>query len=262
MTDAAVLVTRPEDQAADLRELLAARGIPTVAVPTVAIDRESAAADLDAMLGSLDDAAWLVITSANGADALRARMTGTRTRLPNSLRVAAVGPATAEALTLAGFAVDHVPDTYLTVAIAEGLGDVAGRRVVLARADAATSDLHAALVARGALVEEVVAYRTVEAPEASREPLAAALRDRLAGVTFTSSSTVRGLVALAKPLDSARVRTLPAWCIGPVTAATARESGFAVAGIARVHTAHGLAETIHHGLRAGRADHAAPGGHR
>lgn len=259
MTDAPILVTRPEHQADELRVLLAARGIATVAVPTVTIDRGSTAGDLDVMLASLDDAAWLVLTSANGADALRERMRVTGTRLPRRLRVAAVGPATADALALGGVAVDHVPDAYLTVEIAEGMGDVTGRRVVLARADAATPDLRAELMARGALVDEVVAYRTIEAPATSREPLAAALRGPLSGVTFTSSSTVRGLVALAAPFDATRVRALPAWCIGPVTAATARDAGFTVAGTSTEHTAEGLADTIRDGLRARRHDHASPG---
>jgi uroporphyrinogen-III synthase len=252
VTRTPILVTRPADQAEELVDLLAARGIPTVSVPTVAIDRDSAARDLDLMLASLDGAAWLVLTSANGASALRARIAATGRRLPDRLRVAAVGPATADALTDGGVVVEHVPDEFLTVAIAEGLGDVAGRRVVLARADAATPDLRAALDARGALVEEVVAYRTIEAPPSSRGALTAALRSPLAGVTFTSSSTVRGLVSLAGRFEQARVRALPAWCIGPVTATTARAHGFTVAGTAGVHTAEGLADTIREGLRAHR----------
>jgi uroporphyrinogen III methyltransferase/synthase len=130
---------------------------------------------------------------------------------------------------------------YLTVAIAGGLGDLRGRRVVLARADAATEDLADVLRVRGALVEEVVAYRTVEGPNAGRDPLRSALNGELDGVTFTSGSTVRGLMRMASMLDRARARALPAFCIGPVTAATARRAGFAVAAVAAEHTAAGLA---------------------
>ncbi|HUF06817.1 MAG TPA: uroporphyrinogen-III synthase [Candidatus Binatia bacterium] len=239
-----ILVTRPLGQAAELAELLAERGLVPVIVPTVEIDAESAAEDLDAALASLEGADWLILTSANGVEALVARLAACGHALPDTLRVAAVGPATASALRAAGLRVDHVPDEYLTVAIAGGLGEVRGRRVVLARADAATPDLRDALVERGADVEEVVAYRTVEGPASSRDRLHAALHADLAGTAFTSSSTVRGLLRLASTVDRQRARAVPAFCIGPVTAETARHFGFDLAAVAAEHTASGMADTI------------------
>ena len=122
--------------------------------------------------------------------------------------------------------------------------DVRKQRVVLARADAATPGLRDALVERGAVVEEVVAYRTIEGSAPSRDPLHAALHDDLAGIAFTSSSTVRGLLRLASPVDRGRARCIPAFCIGPVTADTARHSGFDIASVASDHTALGLADVI------------------
>ena len=236
-----LLVTRPRAQAGELVALLDARGLASVAVPTVEVDETGCTAALDEMLASLNGAAWLVLTSANGARAVANRLRALGRSLPTGTRVAAVGPATADALGSAGVAVDHVPRTYLTVAIADGLGDVDGRRVVLARADAATDDLRHALRERGAIVEEVVAYRTIEGPSAGRDRLRSALGDQLDGVTFTSSSTVRGLMRMASLTDRARARALPAFCIGPVTADTARRAGFAVAAVAAEHTAAGLA---------------------
>ena len=241
---ARVLVTRPAEGSGELCAALAAHGMEPVPVPTVAIDRESTAGELDAMLATLDGADWLVLTSANGAAALAERLAADGRSVPRTTRVAAVGPATASALEEAGVHVDHVPERYLTVAIADGLGDVAGRRVVLARADAATPELREALLEAGAEVEEVVAYRTVEGPARSRDALHVALQRDLAGVTFTSSSTVRGLERLASPTDRQRARAIPAFCIGPVTAATARRTGFHVAAVAEEHTASGLADIV------------------
>ena len=68
----------------------------------------------------------------------------------------------------------------------------------------------------------------------------------LSGVAFTSGSTVRGLMRLASPIDRGRARSIPAYCIGPVTAAVARQFGFDVAGVAREHTAAGLADAVIH----------------
>jgi uroporphyrinogen III methyltransferase/synthase len=239
-----ILVTRPAAQADELAGLLRARGLTPVVVPTVVVDSASTTAELDAMLESLAGASWLVLTSANGAEALAARLSANGHPLPDGLRVAAVGPATADALRAAAIRVDHVPSDYLTVAIADGLGDVRKQRVVLARADAATPGLRDALIERGATVEEVVAYRTIEGSAISRDPLHAALHDDLAGLAFTSSSTVRGLVRLASPVDRGRARCIPAFCIGPVTADTARHSGFDIASVASDHTALGLADVI------------------
>lgn len=243
-----ILVTRPADQAAALCDRLREHGFDPLAVPTVEIDRTSAAAAVDDMLADLDGADWLVVTSANGAVAVTKRLADGDRALPRSTRIAAVGPATAGVLRDAGVAVDHVPDRYLTVAIADGLGDVNGRRVVLAGADTATPDLRDALVRMGADVREVVAYRTIEGPPRSRDVLRAALQQDLAGISFTSGSTVRGLVRLASATDRQRARAIPAFCIGPVTATAASGAGFEVEVVADEHTTSGLADAIGHHL--------------
>ena len=239
-----ILVTRPAAQAHAMATLLRERRLVPILVPTVAVDAGSSAWELDAMLTALDGADWLVFTSANGAAALLDRLTATSGWLPAGVRVAAVGPATAAVLHRRGMRVDHVPEIYRTVAIADGLGYIRGRRIILARADAATPELHDALIERGAVVEEVVAYLTVEGPADSRDPLHAALHADLAGIAFTSGSTVRGLIRLASPIDRGRARAVPAFCIGPVTAKTARHFGFDVAAIADRHTVPGLADAI------------------
>ena len=244
-----LLVTRPAPQAAELVSLLAERGIDAISVPTVEIAPAPPGGALDDAIRSLDGAAWLVITSVNGAAALLERLVALGRSVPKGVRLAAVGPATAGALRSGGLHVDHVPSRYRTVAIAEGLGEVAGKRVVLARADAATRDLRDALLERGALVEEVVAYRTVEGPAGSRDSIHAALAQPLDGVTFTSGSTVRGLHALLSPPEALRATALPAYCIGPVTARVARRAGFAVPVIAGQHTVAALAEAIHRHFR-------------
>jgi uroporphyrinogen III methyltransferase/synthase len=240
-----LLVTRPAAQAAELVGLLAERGIGAVSVPTVEIAPPPPGGPMDDAIRSLADAAWLVITSANGAAALLERLAAMDRSLPAGIRLAAIGPATAKVLRAGGLRVDHVPSRYRTVAIADGLGGLTGKRVVLARADAATRDLRDALQARGALVEEVVAYRTIEGPARSRDRLRAALRQRLDGLTFTSGSTVRGLRRLLSPADARRTTALPAYCIGPVTAGVARRAGFSVPVVAADHTAKALAEAIH-----------------
>lgn len=246
-----VLVTRPRGQEAPLIAPLRAAGLRVIHIPTVAIaagDRE----ELARALRGRPSPGWLVITSANGAE-VAARAVEAAGGLPLGTRVAAVGPATATALRGVGLPVDHVPAQFLTSEIADGLGRIAGVRVVLARADAATSALRDALRARGARVEEIVAYRTVEGPAASRLPLHDALEGsrRPDLLTFTSGSTVRGLVSLLEDAPDllGRARQVPAACIGPVTAAEAVHLGFRTPVVASIHTASALADAIVRHLR-------------
>ena len=239
-----LLVTRPAHQAGALVAGLADRGIDAVAVPTVALSPGADAGDLDEILGSLGDNSWLVVTSVNGAEVVLERLGHRAGALPHGTRLAAVGPATAAALQSGGLRVDHVPDEYRTLAIADGLGDLEGVRVALARADAATPELADALRVRGAYVDEVVAYRILEAPPASRVLLEAAMRSGIDGVTFTSGSTVRGLLKLADATGQEGITMLPAYCIGPVTAQVAAAAGFDVPVVAAEHTITALVAVI------------------
>jgi len=221
----AVLVTRPAGGADRLVSELVERGyrvhaVPTVATEAVAVDEES--------LAGFD---WIVVTSAAGVEALP--------RLPNSARWAAVGEATAAALAAWGVTADVVPQASNGAGIAAALDEVAGQRVLLARADAAAEDLPRLLRQGGAEVVELVVYRTVEAPASSAPALAKALADAdLAAIVFASGSAVRGFLGLGG------TAALPAVTLGPRTTAIAREMGFRVVGEAVKQTTQGLADAV------------------
>jgi uroporphyrinogen-III synthase len=91
----------------------------------------------------------------------------------------------------------------------------------------------------------VAAYRTVEGPQASRQPLAAALAaGPFDALVFTSGSTIRGLLALLTPQDRRIALRSIAWCIGPATATVAREHGFGRVRAAATRSAEALATEI------------------
>jgi uroporphyrinogen III methyltransferase/synthase len=104
------------------------------------------------------------------------------------------------------------------------------------------------LAARGAHVDEVIAYQAVAPRDADVAGMRAALAAGTIDVlTFTSSSTVRHFVALVgqDALVPAPGRRLPVVaCIGPVTAATARALGLAVAVEPRAYTVPALAAAV------------------
>ncbi|MDO8749990.1 MAG: uroporphyrinogen-III C-methyltransferase [Dehalococcoidia bacterium] len=245
-----IVVTRSRDQASTLADLLAREGADAVELPTIQI---APLADPDKS-GLLRQAArelasyqWVMFTSANGAEALWQAILkeGLDARALGGVRLAAIGSATAEALERHGVHPDVVPEEYVSEALAEALrGQIRpGDRILLPRAEEGRPLLAEALRSMGAEVTQVVAYRTL-APEESRAKASALLAEgKIDAVTFTSSSTVRNLVKLLGG-DVTLLRKPAIACIGPVTAATARELGLTVHVEAKVHTIPGLVEAL------------------
>ena len=239
-----VLVTRAAEQAGPLVAALRETGLVVHAIPTIAFEPVEAGGSLDETAANLDRYDWVVVTSANGARAIGdaiARAGSDRT----TTRWAAVGTATATALVERGITPDFVPASADGDAMAGELPVVPGERALLARGDLADGRLPDRLRARGATVDEVVAYRTREAPADSRQRLSEVISaGPLDAIVFTSGSTVRGLLALLTPQERRVALRSPAWCIGPSTAAVARESGFGRVNESPVASAPALAVAI------------------
>lgn len=231
-----VLLTGPDSRR--LAALLADRGWQVTSVPTVAIF-PAPPGPLDGALQDAERYDWIVLTSRHGARAVADRLRALGLPPPRRPRWAAVGPATERALREAGLGPVVRPPRALTVAVADVLGEVAGRRILLPRSNLASPDLPAVLRERGAQVDEVVAYLAVEGPDSSREPLRSALDGGVDVVVFTSGSTVRGFARLVDDAP-ARLAGVAVACIGPVTASAARALGMEPAVVAAEHTSAGL----------------------
>jgi hydroxymethylbilane synthase len=237
-----VLVTRAADQAGELVSALRGVGLDPIEVPAIAIEFAPPRGDLDAAAGLLQTYRWVVITSANGARAIL----GAAERILTELGApswAAIGPATRRVLEHEGIEVAFQPSQSSGIAMAVELPVVAGDGILVVRGDLADEELAIALRARGAEVDDVIAYRTREAPESSRALLRSATADgSIAAVAFTSGSTVRGLVSLGRA-ESIDVLSMPAVCIGPETADEARAAGFQILAISPAPDSPSLAAT-------------------
>ncbi|MDR7552002.1 MAG: uroporphyrinogen-III synthase [Armatimonadota bacterium] len=239
-----LLVARPEGQAETLCARLRDLGIEPVPVPAIEIVPPESSADLERAIARLPEYDWLVFTSRNAVAAVfdRLPLLGRGASLP---RLLAIGPATAQALRDRGVRDVWMPSRALSEAIGEEMPIRAGERVLRLRAERASAEPTRLLRDRGAVVDEVVVYRTVEAPPASRSLLAAAVRDGLDGVIVTSASTVRGLVRLAQDVGCLEtLRALPTVAIGPVTARALEEAGLRVDLVASTHTAEGIVAVL------------------
>lgn len=242
-----IVVTRPAAQAGELVAQLRALGAEPLICPAIAIAPPASYAALDAAIAQLGSYSWLIVTSANGVRALLERMAelGQAPAALQQLRIGAIGPATAQALGEYGLRAEFMPSAYVAEAILEQIGDVAGQRMLLPRADIAREALALGLRERGALVDEIAAYRTV--PGDGAPSLLAQMRQRpIDAITFTSSSTVRymldGLAAAGMDRDAARalIQRAAVICIGPITAKTAQDEQLRVDLVAQAYTGDGL----------------------
>lgn len=237
-----VLAACTEERTPDLAARLRALGARVVEMPTIRIAPPGDLDPLDRALRTHVPFDWVVFTSRHGVAAFVERARGIAVD-PRAVgrRVATVGPATAAAARREGLRVDFTPLRFLTDAIAEGLGRVQGRRVLLPRADIARKSLADALRARGAIVEEIVAYRTI--PSDPSRAAAATLRD-VDFVVFTSASAAHSLDRILGPEAETLKRRAAAACIGPVTAEAARALGYDVRVVADEYTVPGLLTSL------------------
>ena len=248
-----VLLTRPESDSTKLVDLLRMRGLDASAIPTIEIAAVDHGGPLDAALASAPLPDWVVVTSANGANATLDAATRLGVDLDGT-RWAAVGPATAAALRARGIEPALVGSAD-GVALASELGIRPGERILLPRSDIADGRLVDVLEERGAQVEAVVAYRTIEGPRSSRDRSRALFASGAPdAIVFTSGSTVRGLVALLAPAHLAAARAAVACCIGPRTADAAAAAGFQNIRVAAATDPRRIADLIEEALGHGREE--------
>jgi uroporphyrinogen-III synthase len=270
---ARVLVARGPDRAAELVTALRDAGAEPLLLPLIDFELASDQHSLDVAFDALGAGAyaWLVVSSVTTVQALEAKAAERGSTLsgwlPGSLLVATIGPATRRFLESRGVAVDLAPTGQQSGA---GLIDIWPEHqgsVLLPQADIADPRLRRGLEARGAFVQAVTAYRTVDYPADPRrslavcqpatEPVGPAQRDggaavltpdqakteigagRLDAVVAASPSAVRRIHEDLAPLGGCRFVA-----IGRSTAGEAESLGLTVASIAEEPTASGLVAAV------------------
>lgn len=238
-----VLVTRAASQEGRFSELLTAAGAEAVACPVLEVLPPEDPAPLDAALADLAATDLLILTSANAVEAVFARLreTGRDLRALAGVEIAVVGPKTGEALAAHGLRADLVPEDYRAEGVLELLRarGVAGKRILYPRAELARELLVQELAALGAEVAAPIAYRT-RPPREGAEALRQALAEGVDAVTFTSSSTVDNLLAMAGPEGKELLAGVPLVSIGPLTSKTLRRHGLPVDVEAAASTLEGM----------------------
>jgi uroporphyrinogen III methyltransferase/synthase len=248
-----VLVTRPRDQAAEMVDRLAIMGAEAIEAPMIRIAPPEDLNPLRRAVGNVDTFDWIVFTSANAVEAfMSALLDGTRdVRSLKGPRLCSLGTGTAERLARYGVKADLIPDEFrgeaLVAAMAE-TGTLEGCRVLVPRADIGRDIIVDGLRSAGALVTDVVAYRTVledaqqdDGPDVYRM----LLDEEIDVVTFTSPSAVRNFASIygkEQTIDLLSHTVVAA--IGPVTSDAAIQLGLTVSVQPAVSTIAALVDAI------------------
>ncbi len=238
-----VLVTRAAHQAEELCDTLSELGADVLQQEAIEITPPDSWENVDQALRRLKQFDWLVFSSANGVRSLLDRLhQQVDLRALGHLKIAAIGPGTAEALAHYHLRADRVPSEYRAEALAELLADEAakGARFLLARASRGRDILAQTLTAAGGHVEEVVVYQSRDVQTPRPEILRQLQAGRIDWITVTSSAIARSLAALFG--DDLRHSRLAS--ISPITTATLAETGQSVAAEARQYTMEGLVAAI------------------
>jgi uroporphyrinogen III methyltransferase / synthase len=238
-----VVVTRDRRQSPLLAEPLEALGAEVLFVPVIEIADPAESSPLDQAIQDLASYDWLIFTSVNGVrHFIEALDRSNRDLRSLRAKLCAIGSSTRAAIEELHLRVDVTPEEYVAESLLEALAEenLKGKRILLPGAAVARDLVPVMLRERGAVVDVVETYRTIIPADA-----AARAKDALAHkpdwITFTSSSTVKNLLAVTgrEALEGIKIAS-----IGPVTSATAREAGLTVSVEATPHTIDGLVAAI------------------
>jgi uroporphyrinogen III methyltransferase/synthase len=240
-----VLVTRARAQSAALADRLRDLGADVLELPATRIEPLDTTG-LRRRLTRIGDYEWLVVTSQNAVAALweALRANGMDARGLSGVQLAAIGPATADALAAHGLAVDVTPERFVAEGLLEALAtrdDVHGAKVLYVAAEGARDVLPEGLARLGAEVDVVHAYRSVPDESAVGALRAAVQRGAPELVTFTSAS---GVQAYVDAVGASLAPSIPAASIGPVTSDAARAAGMSVAVEATRSDIPGLVDAV------------------
>src|SRR5437868_8761302 len=235
LTGRTILITRAAGQSNEAVMLLENLGARVLHRPMIEIVEPADWSELDRAIERLDRYDWIIFTSANGAKFFFRRLDEKHIReLPSSSVVLAIGGATAKAIAKEGARVDLTAsdsraEGALEAILEHGGGSsaISGKRFLIPRARVARDFLPDELRKIGAIVDVAEAYRTIPPEEGTGDEIKALLESHeIDAITFTSSSTVSNFASLVGEVDLSKIPSnVVGACIGPVTAATAREQG-------------------------------------
>jgi uroporphyrinogen III methyltransferase/synthase len=245
-----IVVTRTRDQASQLSRQLQERGAEVLEIPTIKIEQPEERVALAEAFADLGQCNWIVFTSPNGVTTFFEYFFRVHDdiRALGFIRFAAVGPATAAKLHELRLRVDAMPEEYVAAKVAEAMSKVEtmeNLRVLILRAEVASSELPKQLEDLGAIVDDVACYRTVPETDDVTGAAAKFVEEGADWVTFTSASTVENFHARFNlPETLKKFPDLKLLSIGPETSKAIKTLGLEPTLEAKAHNIDGMVAAL------------------
>jgi uroporphyrinogen III methyltransferase / synthase len=243
-----IVMTRDAAGNVDYARKIIARGGRPVEFPTLAIQPQTDRSEFLHALAELSLYDWAIFTSANGVrtffDALH--KLGKDARVFGGMKIAAIGPRTAESLQQGGIRADFVPEVFTGRELARqliGYTDLRNRKILLLRSEIASDELVEGLQAGGAVVTDVPVYTAVAHKSDDAALIAKMQQGKVQWLTFASPSAVRAFFEQIPP-EAVRSYGIKVASVGPVTSRELTEFGVQIDIEATEHTMDGLLDAI------------------
>ena len=191
-----ILITRPEHQSRDLAAKFHELGAVALFQPAIHIGPPQDWKPVDHAIEELSSFDWIVFSSANGVKYFLDRLLvlGHDLRKLAGCRIAAIGPATSDALQQYHLRVELQPTEYRAEALAAELVPLStNKRVLLLRASRGREVLAETLSAAGVNVSQVVVYQSEDVEEPTCYVLENLRTGKIDWITVTSSAIARAL---------------------------------------------------------------------
>lgn len=225
-------ITRAEEQSETEIKRALELGAQPVLLPTIEISPPADWKPVDAAIARLDEYQWLIFTSANGVNYFLNRLweTGYDARQLSRLKIATIGPATAEALQQFHLRADVIPEQYRAEALAAALKPlVKDQKILWAGANRGREVLQTELAEVSATVDKIVVYENHDVTSWDTQSLQLLESGAVDWVGLSSPSIARNFSQLLTPAARQqlgnRTRLVS---ISPVTTQAASEAGLEI----------------------------------
>lgn len=240
-----ILVTRARQQASELSQKLRDLGAHVIEVPALEIHPPASWKKMDLAIKNIKKYDWLVFTSINAVQSFFGRLQKLKKDIRDlsGLKIAAVGPSTAEALEKLHLQVAKLPAQFNArkLALSFKSKDIKGKRFLFPRAKEGRDDLIDILTEKGAKVDLLIAYEN-KIPKNMDQTLQNI--SEIDCITFASSSSVENFVKILSPSQYEKFKQSACVCIGPQSLQKAKELGFEKAQKAPQSTINALIQKI------------------
>lgn len=234
-----VLVTSPTKEKNYLTKNIKKLGLQPLFYPTIEIKKNSLSKNDQEYMKNLEMFDWIVFTSKSGVNFFMQALTDLDISVFNSkkTKIAVVGEKTANSLASYGFPVSFKPAHFTAKNVSTDIKNVSGKKILFVQGNLSTAEIKEEFKKKGAETVSIVFYKTELVNGVNENIKKLFYQQKIEYLTFTSPSTVRGLL---KNIKNANVYSIPAVAIGPTTTKELTRNGFKKIYTADTYTEEGM----------------------